>query len=103
MLTSKQRAYLRGLANSIDAKYQIGKEGVIENHRQMLCDALEANELVKITVLETVMEPTRSICDQLVELCKAEPVQVIGRKIVLYKRSSHNPKIELPSNKKKKK
>lgn len=103
MLTSKQRAYLRGLANSIEAKHQIGKEGVNENHRQLLCDALEANELIKIHVLESVMEPTRSICDQLVALCKADPVQVIGRKIVLYKRSSNNPKIELPSNRKKKK
>lgn len=101
MLTSKQRAYLRGLANSIDAKYQIGKEGVVENHREMLCAALEANEIVKIHVLESVMEPVRSICDQLVELCKAEPVQVIGRKIVLYKRSNNNPKIELPKKKKK--
>ncbi|MDD4689734.1 MAG: YhbY family RNA-binding protein [Eubacteriales bacterium] len=102
MLTSKQRAYLRGLANPIEAKHQIGKEGVNENHRELLCAALEANELIKISVLESVMEPVRSICDQLVELCKAEPVQVIGRKIVLYKRSAHNPKIELPKNRKKK-
>ena len=95
-MTGKQRAYLRGLANSIPAKYQIGKEGIVENHQKLIDDALEANELIKISVLETVEETPRQICDKLVKMLNAEPIQVIGRKIVLYRESKNNKQIEIP-------
>ena len=92
-MTGKQRAYLRGLANTIPAKYQIGKEGIVENHKKQFLDALEANELIKIHVLETVEDTPREICNQLVKILDAEPVQVIGRKIVIYKESENNKQI----------
>lgn len=95
-MTGKQRAYLRGLANTIPAKYQIGKEGIVENHKKQFSDALEANELIKIHVLETVEDTPREICNQLVEMLDAEPVQVIGRKIVIYRESENNKQIVIP-------
>ena len=95
-MTGKQRAYLRGLANSIPAKHQIGKEGIVENHKKLIDDALEANELIKISVLETAEETPRQICEKLVKLLNAEPVQVIGRKIVIYRESANNKQIEIP-------
>ncbi len=96
-MTGKQRAYLRSLANTVPARFQIGKGG-IENHNYMasISSALEANELIKIHVLETVEEKPRALCDMLCEQTGAEPVQVIGKKIVLYKRSKKHPVIELP-------
>ena len=95
-MTGKQRAYLRGLANKIPAKYQIGKNGIDYNFLSLLRDALEKNELIKIHVLENSMEDPRSACGQLCETLDAHPVQVIGKKFVIYKESKENKTIKLP-------
>jgi RNA-binding protein len=96
MLTSKQRAYLRAMANDIQPIFQIGKLEIGDNLGGELLAALEARELIKISVLQSVDTPARAICDSLVSLTGAEPVQCIGRRIVLYKPSKENKKIELP-------
>ncbi len=102
MLTSKQRSQLRGLASTADTIIQIGKGGINDNLITQVQDALKARELVKGRVLENSMLTAREACDQLSELCRAEQVQVIGSKFVLYKRNETDPKIELVKDKKKK-
>ena len=111
MLTSKQRAQLRGLAATEDTIVHIGKGGITENIITQMSDALKARELVKGRVLENslltarVLENSllsaREACDALAEACRAEPVQVIGSKFVLYKRNEQKPKIELVKKAKK--
>ncbi len=98
MITSKQRAYLRGLANTAQPIFQIGKNGINENLIAQLEDALEARELIKVTVLETSFMETREACDECARLTGAEPVQSIGFRFVLYKQAKNkkNRKIELP-------
>ena len=88
MLTSKQRAQLRGLAATEDTIVHIGKGGITDNIITQMSDALKARELVKGRVLENSLLSAR-------EVCRAEPVQVIGSKFVLYKRNEQKPKIEL--------
>ncbi len=100
MLTSKQRAQLRGLAATEDTIVQIGKGGITENTVKTVADALKARELIKGRVLENSLLTAREACDQLSELCKAEQVQVIGSKFVLYKRNNSAPKIVLVKDKK---
>ena len=106
-LTSKQRAQLRGLANSIDTIVQIGKDGIGENLIQQVNDALEARELIKGRVLENNIEyDARLAAQELANATRSEVVQVIGTKFVLYRESHSKPKekrIELvkPSKKKK--
>ncbi len=101
MLTSKQRAYLRGLAAAEDTIVIIGKGGITENIIIQMNDALKARELVKGRVLENSLLTAREAADALSETCRAEVVQVIGSKFVLYKRNEQKPKIELPKAKKK--
>lgn len=96
MITTKQRAYLRGLANTLDPIFQIGKGGLNESMIHSLDQALEAREIIKINVLNNCMEEPRDLSNALVEALKAQPVQVIGKKIVLYRESKENKKIELP-------
>ena len=96
MLTSKQRAFLRGLGQSCPAIMQIGKSGITENLIKTVSDALEARELVKLTVLENSGEQPRAILDQLCEALGAEGVACVGRKIVLYRESVENKTIEFP-------
>ena len=95
MLTSKQRAYLRGLANSENAIMQIGKGGVGENLVKTVSDALEARELIKLTVLENSMETPRDVANELADATDADVVGVVGRKIILYRESVNNKKIEI--------
>ena len=102
MLTSKQRAQLKGLAATADTIIQVGKGGINENLVTQVRDALKARELVKGRVLENSLLTAREACDQLAGLCQAESVQVIGSKFVLYKRNNADPKIELVKDKKKK-
>ena len=102
MLTSKQRAQLKGIAATADTIVQIGKGGINDNLVTQVSDALRARELVKGRVLENSLLTAREACDQLSVLCKAEQVQVIGSKFVLYKRNEKEPKIELIKDKKKK-
>lgn len=95
-MTGKQRAYLRGLANRIDAKYQIGKDGVEEQTIRMIDLALEANEIIKVKVLENSMLDVRETCDEICERTGAYPVQCIGSKFVIYRESKNNKQINIP-------
>lgn len=95
MITGKQRAFLRGLANKIDATIQVGKGGINENMVALVNDTLEKHELVKVHVLENSMADARDVCHELSALTNAEEVQVIGSKFVLYKESLENKKIDL--------
>lgn len=101
MITSKQRAQLRGLAMKEDTIIQIGKGGVTDSVVQSVAAALKARELVKGKVLENSMLTAREACDALCLACKADAVQVIGTKFVLFKRNPNDPKIELGKEKKK--
>ncbi|MEA4896262.1 MAG: YhbY family RNA-binding protein [Oscillospiraceae bacterium] len=102
MLTSKQRAYLRGLAAGEDTIIHVGKGDLGENVIIQTKEALKARELVKGKVLETSALTPREACDRLCEECRAEGVQVIGSKFVLYKRNELDPVIVLPKKDKKK-
>lgn len=84
-LTSKQRAQLRGIANSIDTIVHIGKDGITDNLVKQANDALEAREIIKCKVQENSMLTAREACDQLSRLTRSEQVQVIGTKFVLYR------------------
>ena len=99
-ITSKQRAQLRGMAMSLDTIVQVGKGGINENLINSVSDVLNARELIKGRVLENSMLTAREACDALCDACKAEPVQVIGTKFVLYKRNEKEPKIVLVKDKK---
>lgn len=96
MITSKQRAYLRGLANDDPAILQIGKGGLTENLCKTVSDALEARELIKLHLLENSGETPKNAANALAEAVGADVVAVIGKKIVLYRASSKKPVIELP-------
>ena len=98
-LTSKQRAQLRGLANSIDTILHVGKEGIGDNLAKQADDALEARELIKGKVLETAPVSPREAAEALAEQTESEVVQVIGSKFALYKRHPKEPKIVLPKAK----
>ena len=95
MLTGKQRAQLRGLANAEDTIVHIGKGGVTENVVKQAADALKARELIKCKVLENSLLTAREACDELAEKTGAEGVQVIGSRFVLYKKNEDDPKIKL--------
>ncbi len=85
MLTGKQRAKLRSLANTIEPVAQLGKNGINENFIKQIDDALEAREIIKVTVLETAFMTTREACGLCAEAVGAQPVQCIGFKFVLYR------------------
>ena len=103
MLTSKQRAQLRSMAAELDTILQIGKGGITENVIAQASDALRSRELIKGRVLEASLLTAREACDALCEACRAEGGQVIGSKFVMYKRNEKDPKIELVSERKKRK
>jgi len=97
MITTKQRAYLRGVANGINAILQIGKEGVTGALVANLEEALEAREIVKVTVLENSPVSAREAIAEVIEkIPGTEAVQVIGRRFTVYKRNLKEPKIVLP-------
>jgi len=97
MMTSKQRAYLRGLANTIDSIFQIGKGGISDNLIKQLNDALEARELIKISVLETAPDTAKDIGVEIAEATNSTLVQVVGNKITLFKQRNKDSKIILPN------
>ena len=104
-LTSKQRAQLRGLANSLETILQIGKDGIGENLIKQADDALEARELIKGRVLENNLDyDARTAAAELAKATRSEVVQVIGTKFVLFRESHSKPKekqIQLVKTKKK--
>ena len=96
-MTSKQRAYLKGLAMKIDPIFQIGKSSVTPELTEAIAEALEARELIKINVLKNSADDPRAIAEMLAERTHSQVVQVIGKKIVLYKEGKNEKKkIELP-------
>ena len=94
-MTSKQRAYLKSLASTMEPIYQIGKSGVAPELTKGIEEALEARELIKINVLKNCMDDPKAMAVVLAERTKSQVVQVIGKKIVLYRQSSKNPVIKL--------
>ena len=103
-LTSKQRAQLRGIANSIDTIIMVGKDGIGENLIKQTSDALEAREIVKGKVLDNSLLSAREAAEELAANTRSEVVQVIGGKFVLYRMQTNilKRKIELVKTKKKK-
>ena len=95
MLTGKQKRYLRGLAQTQPAIFQVGKEGISDNLIDKVDDALRARELIKIRLLKTVAEDPEEFAFDLAMHTKSELVQMIGHTIVLY-RKAREPKILLP-------
>ncbi|MCR4944247.1 MAG: ribosome assembly RNA-binding protein YhbY [Clostridium sp.] len=96
MLTGKQRAYLRKLAHNMDPIFQVGKNGVEDTFLKQVEEALEKRELIKIKVLDNSLLEAREVSDMICEEIGCEGIQSIGSKLVLYKKSKKNPKIELP-------
>ena len=91
-MTSKQRAYLKGLAMNLDPIFQIGKGSVTPELTTAVSEALEARELIKLTVLKNCLDDSNSIAQVLAERTRSEVVQVIGKKIVLYKQGKDEKK-----------
>jgi RNA-binding protein len=96
MITSKQRSYLKSISNGLRPIFQLGKGGIEENFLKQIDEALEAREIIKISILESSGFETREASDILCEKLKCEGVLSIGSKLVLYRRSENNPKIVLP-------
>lgn len=94
-MTSKQRAYLRGLANDAETILMVGKDGISDNVIAQADGALEARELIKMRCLESAGISVRTAAEEIAAACRAEVVFVIGSRAVLYRRSK-KPKIELP-------
>lgn len=94
MLTSKQRAYLRGIASNYETIFQIGKGGVTELMCRDIGEALRKRELIKLRVLENSGYTAREAADEIAEATQSEVVQVIGSKFVLFKRNPKEPVIE---------
>ena len=95
MLTGKQKRYLRSLASTQSATFRVGKEGVSENMIIGIRQGLEANEIVKIKVLDNCTQDLNEIALDLSAGTKSEIVQIIGHTVILY-RPSKEPKIKLP-------
>ena len=97
MITSKQRAYLKGLAMTMDPILHLGKGGLTPENTASVDEALAARELIKINVLQNCLEDSRQMAETLAERTRSQVVQVIGRKIVLYREGKDDKKkIVLP-------
>ncbi len=98
MLTSKQRAYLRSLANGLQPVFIIGKEGVTDETIRQLALVLEARELIKVKILETALLDAKVCGNEIAEQLDADCVQAIGSKFVLFKRATkkENHQIKFP-------
>ena len=94
-MTSKQRAKLRGLTNSLDTIMQIGKGGINENTYKAVAEALEARELIKIRVLENSLYTAKEAAAEIAENVGCDVVQVLGTRITFYKPNPKKPVIQL--------
>lgn len=94
-MTSKDRAYLRSLANSIEPVFQVGKSGITDNLIKQVNDALEARELIKLTVLETAPDFAKETGEKLATRTNSVLVQAMGRKITLYRKRSKDSEINI--------
>lgn len=95
-MTSKQRAYLKGLAMTMDPIINVGKSSVTPELITSVDKAIEKRELIKISVLKNCLDDPKIIAQTIAERTKSQVVQVIGKKIVLYRMNKKKPKIELP-------
>ena len=91
-MTSKQRAYLKGLAMTMEPIFQIGKNSLTPENTAAIADALDARELIKISVLQNCMDDPRELAQMVSERTRSQVVQVIGKKIVLYKEGKDDKK-----------
>ena len=96
MLTGKQRSYLKGMANTMDPIFQLGKNGITDNFVKQIDEALEAREIIKVNVLNNSSLEAKEVASDLAKKTDAEFVQSIGNKFVLYRESNENKKIFLP-------
>lgn len=98
MITGKQRAYLRKLGHELEPIFQIGKDGVTDTLLKGIDEALEKREMLKVHILETALLDTKETCNEIAKELGAEPVQAIGNKFILYRKSSDvkKRKIEIP-------
>ena len=94
-ITSKQRSKLKSLAANLSPITQIGKGGITDNLLKTLSDALDARELIKVTILETADEDIRNLTENVAELLEAVPVAVIGRKAIFYRYSRRDKFVHL--------
>ncbi len=94
-MTSKQRAYLRSMANTMETILYIGKDGIIPGTIKQASDALEAREIIKCAVQQGCPLTAREALNQMCAELQAEPIQCIGRRFVMYRPSSENPRIVL--------
>lgn len=95
-MNSKQRAYLKSLAMTSDPIFQIGKGSLSPELAKAVDEALEARELIKISVLKNCADEPKELAGVIAERTRSQVVQVIGKKIVLYRESKTKKKIELP-------
>ncbi len=95
MLTSKQRAYLRSLANNLDTIFQIGKGGISEETCTQISNALEARELIKLRVLDNSGYTAKEAASEIAEAIDADVVSCVGTKFVLYRESEKKKRIEI--------
>ncbi len=95
-ITSKQRAYLKNLANEITPVFQVGKASLTPELAAGVEEALEKRELIKLSVLKNCFDDPKEIANTVAERTRSQVVQVIGKKIILYRPSKKNPKIQLP-------
>lgn len=96
MLTSKNRAYLRGLSHDLDTIFQIGKGGITEELCLQIGNALEARELIKARVLDNSGYTAKEAANEIAEAVSCDVVSCIGTKFVLYRESTKKKRIELP-------
>lgn len=96
MISSKQRSYLKSLAHNIDPLFQLGKHGITENFLTQVNEALEARELIKIKVLNNSALEAKEVANELCEKLRAEFVQSIGNRFIVYRESKDKKRIELP-------
>ncbi len=95
-ITSKQRAYLKSLASNITPIFQVGKASLTPELVTAVSEALEKRELIKLSVLKNCFDDPSELADIIAERTKSQVVQVIGKKIILYRPAKKNPKIQLP-------
>lgn len=94
-MTTKQRAALRSMCNTMEPVLQIGKDGITDNLVKQCWDALEARELIKVNVQKNAPYTAREACEALCERVHAEPVQTIGNRFCIYRQARKNSKIRL--------
>ena len=95
-MTSKQRAYLKSIANNIEPIFQVGKSSLTPEVTEAVIESFNTRELIKISVLKNCLDDPKEIASILSDRTHSEVVMVIGKKIVLYKESKDHKKIELP-------